>query len=82
MNERMTDFDELCHRIFDADGTGKNYLTRETSVFCENCGNRVSSYYCEERLYLVECECCEKKVLVEAKNREEAAIKAFHALWG
>lgn len=76
-----TDFDKLCHRIFDADSTGKDYLARETGVFCENCGNRVSAYYCEERLFLVECECCEKKVLVKAKNQEDAARKAFWGTW-
>lgn len=74
-----TDFDKLCHRVFDGDGSGKDYLTRRTNVFCENCGHRVYAYYCEDRLFLAECECCEKKVLVKASNPNEAASKAF---WG
>lgn len=73
----VTNFDKLCHRIFDGSGSGEDYLARKTNVFCEKCGDRVSAYYCEERLFLVECGCCEKKVLVKAKNRNEAASKAF-----
>lgn len=79
--QKMQNIDELCHRLFSADGQGKDYLSREGKVFCENCGSRVRTYYCEDRLYLVECECCEKKVLVKAGNPEEAAIKAFHGVW-
>lgn len=47
--------------------------------YCEDCGHRVYAYYCEDRLFLAECECCEKKVLVKASNPNEAASKAF---WG
>lgn len=79
MMKGATDFDKLCHRIYDADSSGKDYLTRRTNVFCENCGHRVYAYYCEDRLFLAECECCEKKVLVKASNPNEAASKAF---WG
>lgn len=79
--QKMQSIDELCHRLFSADGQGKDYLSRESKVFCENCGSRVRTYYCEDRLYLVECECCEKKVLVKAGNPEEAAIKAFRGVW-
>ena len=41
--------------------------------------HRVYAYYCEDRLFLAECECCEKTVLVKASNPNEAASKAF---WG
>lgn len=72
-----SEFDRLCHRVFDGNGDGEDYLARATDIFCCRCGHRVYAYYCEERLFLVECDGCRKKVLVKAGNRGEAAHRAF-----
>lgn len=69
-----TEFDKLCHKIFDANS--KNYRARQTGVNCR-CGYELEYYYCEEQLFLVECGQCETKALVKAKNPREAAYKAF-----
>lgn len=72
-----TEFDKLCHRIFESSGDGGNYFARKTLAHCERCGSPLYAYYCEERLYFVECKLCEKKALVKANNRDDAACKAF-----
>lgn len=41
------------------------------------CGHELEAYYCEERLYLVECDQCETKALVKARSPKEAAYRAF-----
>lgn len=77
-----TKFDQLCHRVFAANGNGTNYRSRETGVRCGYCGHELEAYYCEERLYLVECSCCKTKALVMAGNQAEAAYKTFgHAVY-
>lgn len=70
-------FDKLCHRVFESSGGGGNYFERKTLAHCERCGNPLYAYYGEERLFLVECKFCEKKALVKANNRDDAARKAF-----
>lgn len=72
-----TEFDKLCHKVFAATGYGRNYLLRDSGVACRDCGAELGVYYCEERLYMVECTCCEKKALVEASSPEEAAYGTF-----
>lgn len=68
--------------MFSAKGNGKDFLSRETGVRCGYCGHELESYYCEDRLYMVECSRCETKALVMAGNPSEAAYKTFgHALY-
>lgn len=69
-----TEFDKLCHKIFDANV--KNYRARYCGVRC-GCGHELEVYYCEEQLYLVECEACESKALIKARSSKEAAYKTF-----
>lgn len=69
-----TEFDKLCHKIFDANV--KNYRARYCGVRC-GCGHELEVYYCEEQLYLVECEACENKALVKARSPKDAAYKTF-----
>lgn len=72
-----TAFDKLCHRVFESSGGGEDYFERKTLAHCERCGSPLYAYYCEEHLFFVECKFCEKKALVKAKNRNDAARKAF-----
>ena len=42
-----------------------------------HCGRELWAYYCEERLFLVECIECSVKALVEARNPKEAAYMSL-----
>lgn len=76
-----TKFEQICHRVFSSNGNGTHYLSRKTGVRCGYCGSELDAYYCEERLYLVECHCCKTKALVKAGCPEDAAYKTFgHAV--
>lgn len=72
-----TKFDQLCHSVFAANGNEANYYGRKTGVKCGSCGNELEAYYCEERLYLVDCNCCKTKALVMAGNPADAACKTL-----
>lgn len=72
-----TNFDKLCHRIYSASGNGQDYLGRAADAICRNCQFPLHVYYCEERLYLVECKTCETKALVTAGNPREACYKTL-----
>lgn len=77
-----TKFDQLCHSVFSGNGNGTNYLSRGTGVKCGYCGNEIDAYYCESRLFLVECHHCKTKALVMAGNWQEAAYRTFgHAVY-
>lgn len=77
-----SEFDKLCHNVFSANGNGKDFLSRETGVSCGYCGHELEAYYCESRLYLVECHRCKTKALVMAESPAEAAYKTFgHAVY-
>lgn len=74
--------DYLCHNLFLANGNGVDYLLRETGVSCGACGRELEAYYCENRLYMVECHRCKTKALVMAGSPAEAAYKTFgHAVY-
>ena len=77
MEKGATKFDKLCHRVFGASGNGYDYLSRGTGVSCRRCGGEIQYYYCEERLYMVDCPYCSTKALVMARSAEEAACKTF-----
>lgn len=77
MVKGATKFDQLCHAVFTARKNSYEYLSRKTGVRCSCCGHELDAYYCEERLYLVECPNCEVKALVAAKSPREAAYKTF-----
>lgn len=82
MEKGVTEFDKLCHRVFSARGNGANYLSWETGVKCGNCGHELEAYYCESRLYVVECHHCKAKALVMAGSPEQAAYQTFgHAVY-
>lgn len=72
-----TKFDKLCHKVFAAINNGTDFLSRETGVQCGRCGRELDSYYCESRLYVVECTRCKTRALVMAKSPKEAAYKTF-----
>ena len=67
MSHGATKFDKRCHKLFEANGYGTDYLSRGTGVSC-GCGHKLVAYYCEDRLYLVECARCEKKALVNGNK--------------
>lgn len=72
-----TRYDKLCHSVFGGKGNGRDFLARDTHIHCGSCGRHLSTYYCEEGLFLVVCEMCEKRALVKAKNPRDAAYKTF-----
>ena len=72
-----TKFDQLCHKGFSATGDGTDYLSRGTGVKCRCCGSEIYAYYCEERLYVVECHHCRIKALIKAGNPYEAAYRTL-----
>lgn len=72
-----TRYDKLCHSVFGGKGNGRDFLARDTHIHCGSCGRYLSTYYCEEGLFLVVCERCEKRALVKAKNPRDAAYKTF-----
>lgn len=77
-----TVFDKICHKLFHSKGNGKDFFSRETGIKCGFCGCELETYYCESRLYLVECRHCKAKALVEAGSPKEAAYKTFaHAVY-
>lgn len=47
------------------------------NVFSGRCGQELWTYYCEDRLSLVECPQCRVKALVEARNPKEAAYMSL-----
>lgn len=82
MMKGATQFDQLCHRVFAANGNGTNYLSRRTGVKCGYCAYELEAYYCEDRLYVVECHHCKTKALVMAGSPEKAAYMTFgHAVY-
>lgn len=79
-NKGATLFDQMFHTvndIFKSRNNGHNYLERKTGISCGKCGHKLKTYYCEERLYVVECEHCGVKCLVEARNPEQACYKTM-----
>lgn len=74
-----TNFDNLCHKVFAARDNGVDFLSKETGVTCRSCGNKLVAYYCESRLYMVQCRHCKVRAIVMANSRSEAAYKTFGA---
>lgn len=77
MEKGATNFDKLCHKIFAANGNGTDFFSRETGVRCGRCACQLEAYYCESRLYVVECHRCKTRALVMAGSPKEAAYKTF-----
>lgn len=77
MMKGASNFDKLCHQVFDGKNDGTNYLARETDICCGRCGHKLRWYYCEERLYLIECAVCGTKALTKAGNVVFAAHKTL-----
>ena len=64
-----TYLDKLCHKFYDhPKGHGE-----KTDYVCRLCGGPLETYYCEERLYLVQCTDCGTLALVKTANPEDAA---------
>ena len=72
-----TKFDKLCHKVFGARDNGVDFRSRDTGVKCSRCGNELVAYYCESRLYMVQCRHCKIRAVVMANSRTEAAYKTF-----
>lgn len=68
-----TVFEQCCHKVF----SGRGYVPRRSGVACGRCGQELWTYYCEDRLSLVECPQCRVKALVEARNPKEAAYMSL-----
>lgn len=79
MMKGTSNFDKLCHQVYNADGNGRDYIGKATGATCRLCKSPLYAYYCEERLYLVECKTCEMKALVKAENPQVAAYRAFES---
>ena len=77
MMKGASNFDKLCHQVFDGKNDGTNYLAWETDICCGRCGHKLRAYYCEERLYLIECAVCGTKALTKAGNVVFAAYKTL-----
>lgn len=77
MMKGASNFDKLCHQVFDGKNDGTNYLAWETDICCGRCGHKLHVYYCEERLYLIECAVCGIKALTKAGNVVFAAYKTL-----
>lgn len=77
IDKGRTKFDRMCHTIMNAENNGIEYFSKETIILCGKCGHRLKTYYCEEQLYVVECEHCEVKCLVEAENPGQACYKTM-----
>lgn len=73
-----TKFDNLCHKVFTARDNSVDFLSRETGVKCGHCGNALVAYYCESRLYMVQCRHCKIRAVVMANSRKEAAEKTLN----
>lgn len=72
-----TKFDNFCHAIMGAENDGFDYLARNTGISCGKCGHELKTSYCEERLYMVECERCGVKCLVQAGSPAQACYKTM-----
>lgn len=77
MMKGASNFDKLCHQVYNADGNGRDYIGKATGATCRLCKSPLYAYYCEERVYLVECKTCEMKALVKAENPQVAAYRAL-----
>lgn len=73
----VTTFDNLCHKVFATRDNSVDFLSRGTGVKCGHCGNELVAYYCESRLYMVQCRRCKTRALVMANSRKKAAEKTF-----
>lgn len=70
-----TEFDKLCHKLFAANDAA--YHKQSSGLWCGKCGYPLSTYYAESRLYLVGCEHCKVKALVEADSPAQACYKTM-----
>ncbi len=77
MEKGATSFDKLCHKVFSANGNGTDFLSRGTGQRCRWCSNDLEAYYCESRLFVVECHSCKIRALIMANNAQEAAYRTF-----
>lgn len=72
-----SNFEHLCHSVFDAKGDGTDFLSRDAGIACGRCGKPLRVYYCEERLFLVDCPVCGIRALTKANNARNAAYKTL-----
>lgn len=77
MEKGATKFDKLCHKVFSADGEGGDFRGNSTGIQCGRCGRELFNYYCENRLYVIECRSCNVRALVKANAPEEAAYSTL-----
>lgn len=73
---RRLSYDDMAHLLFKF--AAKEDIPRGTTdVPCVHCGDTLSGYYCEDRLYLIRCKKCGIAALVKASNPIEAAKKSL-----
>ena len=77
MEKGATKFDGICHKVFEANGEGGDFLENPTGIRCGKCGHELSGYYCEDRLYLIECRDCNIRALVMASGVQQAAYSTL-----
>ena len=77
MMNGASNFGKLCHQFYHADGNRRDYSGKATGVTCRLCKSPLYAFYCEERLYLVECKTCKMKAVGRAENPQTAAYRAF-----
>lgn len=77
MEKGATKFDGICHKVFEANGEGGDFLGNPTGIRCGKCGHELSGYYCEDRLYLIECRDCNIRALVMASGVQQAAYSTL-----
>ncbi|WP_294855637.1 hypothetical protein [uncultured Oscillibacter sp.] len=73
------DVDMAAHRVFMAAEGRECICWRPSGVECKTCDTELETCYCEERLYMVRCQKCEKVVLVKSSGPQFAAEEAGHA---
>lgn len=71
-----TDVDKAAHLVFLAAGSDDTVRWRPSGVTCNECGEELETYYCEERLYAVRCRKCETVMLNKSRGSGLAAIRS------
>lgn len=69
-----SEVDKCAHRIHDY-ATGEVEGWREVAVVCPHCGKNLETSYCEDRVYLVRCQCCKTISIVAGNSPKDAASK-------
>lgn len=72
-----TEFNELCQKVSSAKGDGTDYTRIGTGIKCKRCGHLLDMCCCGEHLFMVECDFCRTKAIVEARYWQDAIFKTL-----